>query len=125
MSIAMPDDQRRSDESVGDAALLSEERPRLREEVEAELAEALVHERSEHDGEDPAGEERGEEGEDAEDLLRDPAAPEPVRADGDVVRVDRRRRDAHTALLARSKRTTTNCATTFVTSEMTMRIAAR
>ena len=62
--------------------------------------------------------------EEPEDLLDDASPAQPVRLDGDVVRIDCREL-AHTALLARSKRTTMNCATTFVASEMTMRMAAR
>ena len=41
-------------------ALLSEQRPQQREEVEAQLAEALDHEGGEDDCEDADGKERGE-----------------------------------------------------------------
>ena len=118
------DDERAPDQRVGDAALLAVQRSGLREEVEVQRAEALYDERAENDHEDPAGEHRGGDREDTEDLLDDAAPSQPVRLDGDVEGIDRRQL-AHTALLARSNRTTMNCAMMLAASEITIRIAAR
>ena len=64
-------------------------------------------------------------GEPREHLLGDPAAAQAVRADRDVVPVVVGHRCHQYALRARSNLLTMTCATTFVTSEMTIRIAPR
>ena len=105
-------------------ALLAEERPRLREEVELELAQAVVEDRAQHEREDSDGHERGEDADSRERLLDAAAPAEVVRRRRHVVAiacVD----DAHAALRCFSNRRTISCASTFVTSEMTIRIAAR
>jgi hypothetical protein len=48
-----------------------------------------LNERAQHDEQDPARQHRGCDREDAEDLLDDAPAAEPVRLDGDVERIER------------------------------------
>ena len=122
----MPDDQGAPEQRIRDAALLAEERRGLGEELHVDLAEPLEedrpqHERQQHDGED------GAEDRDQRDELLGPAtATEVVRAGGDVVRVGDLG-GAHPVDILRAfwNLFTITCADTFVTREMTRRIAPR
>ena len=89
MIMHMPTMSALPEERVCDAALLAEQRARLGEEVEAQLAQPLDDDGAEHERQNrdrdaalTADAER------AECLLDDPPAPQPVRADGDVEGVD-------------------------------------
>ncbi len=117
------DDQRAPDERIRNPTRLAEERPGLREEVPVELAAALDHDRAEHESQHRDRQSRREHREGAEEPLLVLAPRKVARRDGqieagpDLV--------AHTPLRCFSNRRTTTWAATFVTSEMTMRIAAR
>ena len=60
------DDQGASDQRIGDAAFLAEQRARLRKEAGVELAEPLGHHGEEHEAEDGDRDEGGERGERAQ-----------------------------------------------------------
>ena len=94
--------------------------------LQVERVEALEEHGAEHEREDRDGDEGGQDGEEAEELLGQAPPGQAVRAGRDVELVAglRRGRGAHTALRCFSNRRTMNCAATFVTSEMTIRIAA-
>ena len=89
----------------------------------------LYEHRPQHEREHPDREHRGPDGCAAERLLDQPAPPQAVRGDRDVVflarLVDRGRGRGHRALRVRSNLFTISWAATLVTSEITIRIAAR
>ena len=121
-----PDHDRAPDQRVGDPARLAEQRRGLGQEVEVELAEALVEDGAEHEREDEDGDERAEERDHRGELLDPAAATEVVRRRGDVVRVvDLGHAHPVDILRAFWNLFTIIWADTFVTSEITSRIAPR
>ena len=127
MSIAMSDDDGAADQCVGDAALLAEERRRLREEVQVEGAETLDEDGAEHEREDEDGEERRS----AARAPRRASGPAPaaeavrVRAVMSYGSVSSCRAHPVDILRAFWNLFTIICADTFVISEITSRIAPR
>ena len=119
------DDEGAAHERVGNPPRLTEERARLGEEVEAQLADAPVDHRPEHEPEDGDRHHRASDGESGEHLLGDPAATQAAGPGRDVVPVVVGHRCHQYALRARSNLVTITCATTLVTSEMTIRITPR
>ena len=124
ITIAMPTTRMLPTSASAIPPACAEERPWLGEEVEAQLAEAPVDHRPEHEREDADRQHGARNGKSRGNLLGDPAAAEVARADRDVVPVAGNARHQY-ALRDRSNRVTITCATTFVTREMTIRIAPR